>query len=219
MFLLMEKIRKEDFVSGFVVEANGVCRRYSNGSTPSGDVAALLPASNKSDSSDVYLSYTLKDRKFASFLSWALRQGPGELSVCDQSTSDAVDANQMNGAQCVVVLLSSEYHRSRKKVDEFNMILGLARNDRPIYVIHVDELQSAPTYMHLVDCKTCLSDAFWKVVHIAAREALGGRIFGDDVVKELSKIEKSLSELISEWEILALQKAALDIQNISNMNR
>lgn len=216
---LTEKWRRHDLESNYFLSQNGI---YVNdaafdimrGRSPRRDDPNLYSSRSEKTNADIFISYSLQDRRYASFLAWDLARSPSNFSICSLSSSEANDTAQVDMARCVVVLLSLQYHRNPKKVEEFNYILSRVRKHRVIYVIFVDVLPTRPWYMRVVHCNTALTDDFWPdALASLTNSSKDGMIFTPEVNAAKTKIEKTQGALLSR-EILALLKATCDVENI-----
>lgn len=217
---LTEKWRRHDLESNYFLSQNGI---YLNDkafgtmrgrATKKDDLILYSSRPPEKTDADIFISYSLQDRRYASFLAWALARSPSNFSICSLSSSEANDTAQVDKARCVVVLLSLQYHRNPKKVEEFNYILSRARKHRVIYVIFVDVLPIRPWYMRVVHCNTALTDDFWPdALASLTNSSKDGMIFTPEVNSAKIRIEKTQGPLLSR-EILALLKATCDVENI-----
>ncbi len=170
---------------------------------------------------DVFISHSVRDQKYASFVSACLLLDDPGLKIVDKLKLRGPDEGELiNKARCIVVLLSESYIRSNKEAEEFNVILSRERTvkgARRLYVIRLETLPPHPRYFHLVPCDTCLADDFWEKHRRTLRDELnldyGQSLFDGKVQDCLVKVSLKHGKL-EEREALTLQKATCDIRNI-----
>jgi len=172
-------------------------------------------AASSTATCDVYISYALRDSMLACFLSSVLARQPYNLTVYSTSQSETSDSAAIDSAKCVVVILSLHYHGSSKKIEELNWALSRARDrkDKMVYVITVDELPMKPVYLRLLISSTCLKDGFWSEALSALKNRSGddGTLFTSTIAAERRKIENDQHGRLEDTDVLALLKAATDI--------
>lgn len=217
---LTEKWRRHDLEANYFLSKDRIFLNNKSidvvkrKSSQNDDVTLHSSRFSEKAANDVFISYSLQDRRYANFLAWSLARSSSSFSICSLSSSEANDTAQIDTARCVIVLLSLHYHRNPKKVEEFGYILSRARKHRVIYVIFVDVLPTRPWYMRVVHCNTALTDDFWPDALASLTNASkDGTIFSPELNSAKTKIEKLHGPLLSR-EILALLKATCDIENI-----
>ena len=169
--------------------------------------------------SEVFVSYTVRDQIYVDFVQQSLVAK--QPNVTFNGKMDVVgDMVQIERAQCVIIFLSSNYLRSEKEVDEFNLILSKQRTNGHTnrqYVILLDDLPPFPTYFHLVCIDTSITDAIWKDSITSVKEK-GGKVLDDS----LTKIAKNVSQKygkVEESHVLALSKVTGDVVQILQSGR
>jgi len=160
---------------------------------------------------DVFISCDARDQRYACFLAAELRRRG--YRVADESSSQ--EFSIIEQAKCVVVLLSDAFQQAVHKIDVLNLALTRLRSEHPAYFIAVDLLSpSTPTYISLTQCSVSLRDEFWQ----EALAASGVKDFPKEVIEIRQNTEIKFGNMLSS-EVLALMKAACDVENICQLDR
>ena len=112
-------------------------------------------------------------------------------------------------------MLSDAFQQSVHKIDVLNLALTRLRSKHAVYFIAVDLLSpNTPTYVNLTQYAVCLRDELWQ----EALSASAVTKFAEEITENLKKTEIKHGKL-SSGEVLALMKAACDIEKICLLNR
>lgn len=167
------------------------------------DGQSTTSSSDVSDSEySIYFSFVPSDQKYAVFLDKCVKNRSPNITFKSSNHGDKVE--DLEKANLLVVFLSKLYLKSRRDIEELNLILSRKRSNSSCktYVITTEQLPAKPTYVHLVDCHTHLEDDFWMGVSV------------EEVATEVSNIgnnvQKSHGQLRN-TEMCALMKAACDL--------
>ena len=170
-------------------------------------------------SCQVYLSYTLSDQKYVSFLEKMLTKKVSNLVISSPSSGKGADL--IEAANCTVVFLSNKYLQSKKQMEEFNLILSKERtchNRRFMYVVRLNYIPPKPTYMHLVPCDTALTDIIWETAYSQLKETVDAASVMAHVASEREAVEKDYGPM-DESDIIALLKVCCDVSALLSSGR
>lgn len=213
---IMEQLREANFEKfykfhegEFVVSSSGMIPSLKENESETPEAAQ-----NKCH---VFISHSARNQKYAAFLSRSFNLINPNVKVHLKShvTDTNAELEFLHSANVLVVILSKSYIQSPKEVEEFNVILSLGRRSkghRHLYVIRLNELPPKPTYFHLVNVDTDLTDPVWE--GMVKRVQNPDKIVSLDVRKEFSLARRHVEDKemsFKDAEILALVKIFADI--------
>lgn len=167
---------------------------------------------------DLYISSSLWDQKYVDFITNRLRKIRPDLSIQHKLQNSELKIVE---AKCVVIIMSTNYMKSPKEVDELNFILSKERAvkvGRHMYVVKIKDSDTFPTYVQLLHYDTSLSDELWEDFVHQQRESRHGNLLNDEVVTLNQNLEKEFKEGITEEETMALLKVVCDLHSVLTDN-
>ncbi|XP_071500390.1 uncharacterized protein [Diadema antillarum] len=171
------------------------------------DILPSQTAVDEKDAShcDVAFSYHSDDEKYVKFVAGILRSAAPGLSISVVPSNKEEKLQVLEGASCIVPILSPNYLESPVCVEEFHIALWRQRIANPevplLLPICVHKLPPKPTYFHLVEVGISTTDPLWAVATDTGRYDLVRRLKGMSGMEQLE-----LSPSISVAMAIAAQK-------------
>ena len=196
-----QSLRQHAFKENYDIDAGYVSFKTSQGAT--------------NTEGFVFMSYSIRDDVFAHCLKSLLTARNSNVRFNSKMGKES-EVMHAENASCYVILLSSNYIRSKKEVDEFNVILSKQRAAKGgktvMYTILVDDLPPTPMYFHLVTIDTALTDNVWQ--KLAKKE----KMLHFDLQDCADKAKKNYGEVQGDI-LVAMSKASCDLNAVLEKGR
>ena len=113
---------------------------------------------------EIAFSFHKDDDAAAMFLDKLLKKKLPNISSNYGLESATDRLKSLDTVKLIVTLLSPSYFNSPEHMEEFHVALCRERfsKKKVLYPIHMFNLPTLPTFLHLIPCDISLADSFWK---------------------------------------------------------